>query len=87
MLQNLEQPDEHSKKMVAVYVYYHMLEVFQALNKALNKLNLCISISSLPNKSVQADEWLCPLDHEELIQTGVDICPECSEPTATRRSR
>lgn len=51
MLRNLELPDEHSKKMVSVYVYYHTLETFQQLNKHLNELGLCISISSLPNKA------------------------------------
>ena len=35
--------------------------------------------------SVQADEKPCPLDHKELFQTGVDVCPECNEVTASRR--
>lgn len=35
--------------------------------------------------SVQSDEKPCPLNHRELIDIGVDVCPECNEDTAFRR--
>lgn len=29
--------------------------------------------------------WICPLNHRELIDKGVDVCPECNEDTAFSR--
>lgn len=49
MLNNLEPADEHAREMIGAYIFYNTLEVFQQLNKHLNGLGLCISISSLPN--------------------------------------